>query len=100
MNRVFDDPAELRQTAERLIDQGRYRLTRHAQREHAELSDPDKIAIVRYGGHDKADAARPAADGVYLCWARHPTHGICRAVYAIERHDDGDVLVLVTAFPE
>lgn len=87
---------------ELLIDQGRYRLTVHAQRDHPEISDVEKVAVVRYGANDKPDSQRPPGAGVYLFWARHPVHGVCRAVYAIEAgaQPDQDILVLITAFPE
>ena len=99
-NRHYDDMARLRQDVEALIDAGRYRLTVHAQLGHPELAPGDKVAVVRHGGGDKPDADAPASQPKYLCWARLPHHGLCRAVYAIQDSLTGDLVVIITAFPE
>ena len=99
-NRAFRDLQELRRTAERLIDEGRFRISAHARVEHPQLTEMDKLEIVRFGGRDRLDAKRPAADAVYVCWARHPLHGLCRGVYAIEQLPSGDLVVVITAFKE
>lgn len=99
VNRVFEEPAGARDEAERLIDVGRYRLTDHAQRDHPELPEWDKVATVRHGGRDQLDKNREPEDGVYVCWAT--IHGtLCRGVYAIEETRYGPLLVIITAFPE
>lgn len=98
-NRVFDDPGDARQEAERLIDAGRYRLTDHAQVDHPELSEWQKVAVVRFGGRDKLDQNRDPEDGVYVCWAKIEGR-VCRGVYAIEETSLAEILVIITAFPE
>ncbi len=100
VNRVFRDLAELRRTVEELIDAGRYLISSHARLDHPDVGELDKLSIVRYGGRDRPDSKRPAADGVYLCWAQHPVHGLCRGVYAIEQIHSGDLIVVITAFKE
>lgn len=98
-NRVYDDPAGARQEAEKLIDANRYRLTDHARFDHPELSEWEKVAVVRYGGRDKLDEQRDPEEGVYLCWAK--IRGtLCRGVYAVEETSQGPILVVITAFPE
>ena len=99
-NRVFADMGKLRQTVEALIDQGRYRITKHPREAHPEFSDTDRVAIVRWGGRDKPDRQRDSSEGVYLCWARHPQHGPCRAVYAVEETPAGDILAIISVMPE
>jgi hypothetical protein len=99
-NRVFRDLRELRPTVVRLIEQGRFRISFHARLDHPELNEMDKLEVVRYGGRDRPDSKRPAADGVYVCWARHPVHGLCRGVYAVEQVSNGDLVVVITAFKE
>lgn len=99
-NRVFADMAQLRRTVETLVDQSRYRITTHAKVEHSQFSDVDRVAVVRWGGRDRPDRSRDPSGGVYLCWARHPTHGLCRAVYAVEQGAGGDILLIITVMPE
>lgn len=99
-NRVFADLRELRRTAESLIDQGNYKVTEHARTDHPEISEFDKLAIVRYGGGDKPDQNRPPTDGVYVCWALHPAHGLCRGVYAVEQFASGERIVVISVFRE
>ena len=98
-NRVFDDPEDARAEAERLIDDGRFRLTDHAREDHPELSESDKIAVVRYGGHDQPDADRDPDEGVYVCWAKIDGT-LCRGVYCVEETGLAPILVIITAFPE
>lgn len=102
VTRRYDDPRTLRRRVEELVDAEppRVRVTRHAREAHPEFSDLDRIAIVRWGGQDQPDRDRPSSDGVYLCWANHPTFGRCRACYAIEETTTGDILVIVSVFPE
>jgi hypothetical protein len=99
-NRVYDDSGAIRRAVQRLVDERRVRLTLHAKHDHPELSEEDKVAMVRNGAGDRLDSKRPSEDGVYVCWARHPEHGLCRIVYAIEEADDGLRLVIITAFRE
>lgn len=98
-NRAFDDPADAREEAERLIDVGRYRLTDHARDDHPELPPWEKVAVVRHGGRDRVDRDRDPEDGVYVCWATIQ-EALCRGVYAIEETSYGPILVIITAFPE
>lgn len=99
-NRYYDDMATLRRDVEALIDARRIRFTEHAKTDHPELSESDKVDIIRQGGRDKLDDKSPRGRPRYLCWARHPTHGRCRAVYAIVDTLIGDTVLLITAFPE
>lgn len=99
-NRHYDDMAQLRLEVEALIDAGRYRLTVHAQVDHPELSPSDKVAVVRHGGGDKLDEDSRASQPKYVCWAHLPSHGLCRAAYAVEDSLTGDLVVVITAFPE
>ena len=99
-NRVYADMKKLRHDTEALIDQTRYRITTHARATHAELPETAKLAVVRLGSKDKPDAKRGPKDGVYLCWARHPTFGLCRGVYAIEDTSTGPIVVVISAFKE
>lgn len=75
---------------------GRYRLSDHAQTDHPDLSEWEKVAVVRYGGRDQHDKNRDPQDGVYVCWATMDGT-LCRGVYAIEKTSYGPLLV---PFPE
>ncbi len=99
-NRVYSDLRELRRDVQALLDARRFRITHHAREEHSELSDEDRVAVVRYGGRDAPDRDRPLSHGVYLCWARHPVHGLCRGVYCVREEPGGGLVVIITAFPE
>ena len=99
-NKVYTSNEELARDKVRHIEQGRFRVSRHAGEKHPELTDVERAAIVRYGTGDKPDRERPASAGVYLCWATLPTHGVCRAVFCIEETSSGTVLKIITAFPE
>jgi len=99
-NRVFTNMVQLRRMAEALIEQSRYRITSHARIEHPEFDDEARLAIVQWGGRDRPDRNRPASDGAYVCWANHPRHGECRAVYAVEGTPAGDILVIISVMPE
>lgn len=99
-NRVYTDLKKLRNETNDLIDQGRVRVHRHARGAHPELKALEQIAVVRYGGTIKADHQRPKSDGVYLCWCDVSGTGLCRAVFCVEEHSTGDVVVVITAFKE
>ncbi|MBI4416785.1 MAG: hypothetical protein HY557_07370 [Euryarchaeota archaeon] len=99
-NRIFTDMVELRGAVEALLEQRRFRVTEHARTAHPEFSDVDRLAIVRWGGQDTPDRDRDPSEGIYLCWAQHPRHGLCRAVYAIETTSRGDILVIISVMPE
>lgn len=99
-NRVYADFRRLRRDVEALIDAMHFRVTFHARTQHPELSAEDKLAVVRFGGRDQPDRDRPLAHGVYLCWARHPTYGLCRGVYCIREEPGEGYAVIITAFPE
>lgn len=97
-NRVFTDFNKLRQETNDLIDRGRVRVHSHARESHPELSELEQIAVVRYGGRPRLDRDRGPSEGVYVCWARLPTLGLCRAVFCIEQIPGGDVVLVITAF--
>src|SRR6266508_815351 len=99
-NRVFRDMLELRETAEGLLAQGKYRITYHSKDEHPEFSDVDRVSVSRWGGQDQPDRNRDPSDGIYVCWASHPRHGRCRGVYAIEPTPAGEILVIITVMRE
>lgn len=99
-NRVYDRMDELRREVEALIDANRIRWTRHATLDHSELSQADKLDIVRWGGRDQPNLALHASGPSYVCWARHPDHGICRAVYAIVETSQGPYLCIITVFKD
>ena len=99
-NRVYTDLRALRRDVEELIDAMRFRVTFHARTDHPELAEEDKVAVVRFGGRDRIDRDRQASSGVYLCWAKHPVHGLCRGVYRIWEGPNGALVVIITAFPE
>lgn len=99
-NRVFTNVRVLRRATESLIVQGRYRIESHARTEHPEFSDPERLAVVQWGGRDQPDKHRDPSEGVYVCWAVLPRHGLCRAVYAVEQTPRGDMVVVITVMPE
>lgn len=99
-NKVYSDLAELRKEANTLIDLGRVRVHKHARKSHPELDEVEQIAVVRYGGKIKADRDRAPYEGVYLCWAILPSHGLCRAAFCVESGPGGDHLLVITAFRE
>jgi hypothetical protein len=99
-NRIFTDLSDLRTVVNSLIDQGKVRVHRHAKDKHPELSDIERIAIVRYGGRMRPDRKRAASEGVYVCWATRPLLGLCRAVLCVEEEEGGDSVLIITAFPE
>ncbi len=99
-NRIFTDMRLIRRTVEALIDQTRFRIQPHARSAHQQFSDSDRVAVVRWGGRDSPDRTRPLSDGVYVCWATHPVHGLCRAAYAVEQTSVGEILVIITVMPE
>jgi hypothetical protein len=65
--RYYDDMEALRRDVTRLIAAGRYRLTHHAQNSHPELSELDKLAIIRYGGRDRLDARANPSSPRFMC---------------------------------
>src|SRR5205809_4132711 len=99
-NRVFTDMDKLRQAVNDLVGQGRHRIIHHAREAHPEFSDLDRVEVVRWGGRDKPDRKRDPSDGVYLCWLKHPRHGLCRGVYAIEQTPGGEILYIISVMPE
>lgn len=99
-NRVYSDLNQLRKDTIDLIDRGRVRIHRHARESHPELSELEQIGVVRYGSRPKPDRGRGLSEGVYVCWARLPRHGLCRAVYCIEEGPGGGVVLIITAFVE
>lgn len=99
-NQVYSDFTKLRKETNDLIDQGRVRVLRHARDSHPELSDLDRIAVVRYGRKIQPDRSRNPSEGVYVCWAKHPTHGLCRGVFCIEDSGRGEVVLIITVFVE
>jgi hypothetical protein len=99
-NKVYTNLHELRKEVDDLIDRGRVRVHLHARKSHPELSEDEQIGIVRYGSAIQSARDRPLSDGVYVCWARLPYHGLCRAVFCIEQTGGGDILLVITAFRE
>jgi hypothetical protein len=99
-NRVYTDLTKLRKDTNDLIDQGRVRVHDHARRKHPELSELEQILIVRYGSGDKPDRNRRPTDGIYVCWARLPSSGLCRGVFCIEESPGGDLVLIISAFQE
>lgn len=99
-NRVYSDKNELRKKVNDLIDRGGVRVHQHARRSHPELSELEQIAIVRYGSEIRDDKNRRTSEGVYVCWARLPIHGLCRAVFCIEETAGGEFVLIITAFQE
>jgi hypothetical protein len=99
-NRKYANLALLRKDVNSLIDQHRYRFTRHAAVDHAEIPQATKLAVVRWGANDKPDQDMTRGQK-YICWARTPQHGLCRASYAVIETDTNGALVLViSVFPE
>jgi hypothetical protein len=99
-NRVYTDLDELRKKVNDLIDRGKVRVSLHARKSHPELSEEEQIGIVRYGSAIQFDHNRPSSDGVYICWARLPNRGLCRAVFCVEETEGGDLVLIITAFQE
>lgn len=98
-NRIYRDMRVLRRDVEALIDANRIRITEHARTRHPELTDTDRIAIVRWGTLPKPDEDRPLTDGVYVCWLNHPRLGRCRGCFCVEEHG-GVAVLIITAFRE
>jgi hypothetical protein len=99
-NRVYTDITKLRVEVNRLIDQGRVRIHIHANKSHPELTEIEKVAIVRYGTRTRPDSRRKPSEGVYVCWATRPRVGLCRGVFCVEETLGGDMVLVITAFPE
>jgi hypothetical protein len=99
-NRVYNDLNKLRFDVNYLIDRGRVRVHRHAGTSHPEFSELEQIAAVRFGGPIRADLKRNRTEGVYVCWANLPLHGLCRAVFCIEDHPDDGLVLVITVFRE
>lgn len=98
-NRVFEDLQKLRSEKKRLIESRLYRVSRHAGEKHPELTDEERVAVVLLGTGDRLDRNREPTDGVYVCWASLPVHGLCRGVYCVVQ-SDRSYLKIITAFPE
>lgn len=99
-NQVYSDLNELRRRTNDLIDQGRVRVHYHARESHPELSEFDRIAVVRYGGKIQPSRGRDPSEGVYVCWAMHPSFGLCRGVFCIEESGGGEIVLIITVFVE
>lgn len=98
-NRIYRDMRALRRDAEALIDAERYVVTEHARTQHPELTDVDRVVIIRWGSLPQPDAGRPLSDGVYVCWLNHPRLGRCRGCFSVEE-TAGGLVVIITAFRE
>jgi hypothetical protein len=99
-NRVYTNLTKLRTEVEKLIDQGRVRVLRHARETHPELTEIEQIAIVRYGGPIQRDKTRDPAEGVYVCWGGLASVGPYRAVFCVSNESEADVVLIITAFQE
>lgn len=97
-NRAYDRMDDLRREVEALVDANRVRWTRHAKLDHPELSQADKLDIIRWGGRDQPNLVPNPAGPSYVCWASHPDHGVCRGVYAVVETRQGKYLQIITAF--
>lgn len=99
-NRAFADMAALRKEVIRLVGEGRIRWTVHAQFDHPEIPQVDKLAIVQWGGADQPNERARPGEPSYVCWARHPVHGLCRGVYAVVDTKHGPYVRIITVFKE
>jgi|SRR5579859_3868395 len=99
-NKVYSDLDELRKQVNDLIDRGRVRVHHHARQSHPEISEFERIAIIRYGGPIRPDSSRKPSEGVYLCWATLRTHGRCRGVFCVEEGAGSETVLIITAFRE
>ncbi|MHB8632547.1 MAG: hypothetical protein ACYDBQ_01080 [Thermoplasmatota archaeon] len=99
-NRDYRDMAALRRDVAEFIACHRIRWTRHARFDHPEIGEADKLAIVQWGGADRPNTPAHPAGPSYVCWATHPVHGLCRAVYAVVDTPQGSHLLIITVFKE
>jgi hypothetical protein len=99
-NRVYSNFTQLRKDTNQLIDRGRVKVHQHARDSHPELTEIEQIGIVRYGGTIQPDKNRDPTDGVYVCWARLPSRGLCRAVFCIQADPEADIVLIITAFEQ
>lgn len=99
-NKVYTNLGELRKEINDLIDRGRVRVHRHGRKSHPELTELEQIGVVRYGGSIRPDRSRKASEGVYVCWARLPSQGLCRGVFCVEESIGDDIVLIITAFQE
>ena len=99
-NRVYPDLNKLRVEVNDLIDRGQVVVHHHARKSHPEFTDVERIAVVRFGGRIQRDRSRRTEEGVYVCWAQLPSHGLCRAVFCVGADLEGDYLLIITVFGE
>lgn len=99
-NRLYTDLNKLRRDTNDLIDQGRVRVHQHAKKQHSEFSDFERIQVVRLGGTIQFDQTTPQTSGRYVCWSFLSPHGLCRAVFVIEEHPGGDLVLIISVFSD